>query len=829
MKSVLYWSCLLAGLLFVIGSYGQCNLIPVGNQIINLGAIPPAVLSIPQVYQGSTSNYFWSIDPCATGPPTPANTAKVCAPRGFVEEYSSGTAPNCEQSFSSETTAWSWNGTAVNAVFSTRAGWQLSIGIVCNPGAGVALQSLWSVYASGSSTIIWGMQLCSSAACPTSGPSPPVPPSPPSTSGFTISDDATTFLANGVPTRLVSGSFHYFRAPAVQWASRLALMAAGGLNAVQTYIAWNFHCPEKDEECDFSGDRNITHFFELAQSYGLYVILRPGPYICAEWDLGGFPSWLFAVNRSIQLRTSDPLYLHYVSKWYDVLLPNYIRPQLFENGGPIVLVQIENEYGSFGSDKVYLRALVNYSRTHLGENVVLHSTDSDWSVAIMNTAVEGVFQTVDFFYYGTPKEDRNVTRAWENQVTAAKQGLSRPGPNMNSEFYPGWFTSWGDSSVKTLSSDYVIGLVEEVLVDVRHNSSLNFYMYFGGTNYGFWSSYLVTTSYDYDAPLSEDGRPNEPRYSLLSNLLPLYLPLRMSTEERQSLLAANVPPLPANYGNVTLDAVIPLYDYRFIEMIGRSVAEHGDAKSMEELGQSFGYTAYSFKVNDTITALKVPKVRDYVMAYFDGVYMGFLLRDSNDTFSFGATGVYVDTVLLLIDNNGRKKLWSSSDPDPNDLKGLVENVRVYPVSNGGNAIVIEGYLSYTLPMEHSDLMKAHWKAHPEFPWQPTMVFKGNIILSSSTPNSTWVDVSGWGRGFVMVNGHNLGRFWTVQGPQRSLYCPGEWLYLDGVTPNEFIILEQYRLPLKPGTTSTTAQRISGESIVFGTLSLSDQNRNIYAP
>ncbi|XP_019617515.1 PREDICTED: beta-galactosidase-like [Branchiostoma belcheri] len=324
---------------------------------------------------------------------------------------------------------------------------------------------------------------------------------------FSIDYDNNTFLKDGEPFRYISGSIHYSRVPRSYWQDRLNKMYAAGLNAIQTYVPWNLHEP-KPGKYDFTGNNDIEAFLKLANDTGLLVILRPGPYICAEWDMGGLPSWLMKDNSSIVLRSSDPAYLDPVDTYMAQLLPR-IKPYLYNNGGPIITVQVENEYGSFYTcDYDYLRHLRQVFIQHLGPDVVLFTTDGWWDGVLKCGTIDGLYTTVDF----GPGTD--PVGAFKGQRKHQPKG-----PLVNSEFYTGWLDHWGQPHAHT-DKDKVATYLEKIL---QLNASVNMYMFEGGTNFGYMNGANgpfkpQPTSYDYDAPLTEAGDPTD-KLTTISNVI----------------------------------------------------------------------------------------------------------------------------------------------------------------------------------------------------------------------------------------------------------------------------------------------------------------------
>ncbi|NXR79253.1 BGAL galactosidase, partial [Pycnonotus jocosus] len=326
---------------------------------------------------------------------------------------------------------------------------------------------------------------------------------------FEIDYDSNCFVKDGKPFRYISGSIHYSRVPSYYWKDRLLKMKMAGLDAIQTYVPWNYHEPRMGTY-DFFGGRDLEYFLQLANDTGLLVILRAGPYICAEWDMGGLPAWLLE-KKSIVLRSSDSDYLEAVERWMGVLLPK-MRPYLYQNGGPIIMVQVENEYGSyFACDYNYLRFLLKLFRQHLGDEVVLFTTDGASQFHLKCGALQGLYATVDFAPGG------NVTAAF-----LAQRSSEPKGPLVNSEFYTGWLDHWGHRH-SVVPAETIAKTLNEILA---RGANVNLYMFIGGTNFAYWNGanmpYMPQpTSYDYDAPLSEAGDLTE-KYFVLRKVIGMY-------------------------------------------------------------------------------------------------------------------------------------------------------------------------------------------------------------------------------------------------------------------------------------------------------------------
>nr|VZI49787.1 unnamed protein product [Spirometra erinaceieuropaei] len=413
---------------------------------------------------------------------------------------------------------------------------------------------------------------------------------------FSIDIEKGTFLKDGAPFRYVSGSLHYFRIPKIYWMDRLLKAKAAGLNVIQIYIPWNFHEPTPGEYI-FYGDRDVVEFISMAHEVGLLVLVRAGPYICAEWDFGGLPAWLLSVNPNMKLRSFDPEFLGPVIRWFQQLFPR-LHPYLYENGGPIIMVQLENEYGSYVTcDQDYLSTLYEFARYQLGPNVILYTTDGPSMTDLKcGSSDRRLFTTIDF----------NVAQALLPNETFSDLEKFQPNhPLVNSEFYTGWFDIWGQGRHTTPAEQLVAAT--ETLWNYSERVSLNYYMFHGGTNFGFWnggrsgSDAAITTSYDYDAPISEAGDVTT-KYMMLRDLL---FKLRKETP----------PPLPSNitkkaYGTVPVRP----FSHLLYKLTGGTEASR--PATMESCGQYQGFMTYSTSIerllpgSSAAATLRLPLIKD---------------------------------------------------------------------------------------------------------------------------------------------------------------------------------------------------------------------------
>ncbi|KAL1782285.1 beta-galactosidase [Sigmodon hispidus] len=600
---------------------------------------------------------------------------------------------------------------------------------------------------------------------------------------FEIDYNQDCFLKDGMPFQYISGSIHYFRIPRFYWKDRLLKMKMAGLNAIQMYVPWNFHEPQPGQY-EFSGDRDVEYFIRLAHELELLVILRPGPYICAEWDMGGLPAWLLE-KESILLRSSDYDYLMAVDKWLAVLLPK-MKPLLYQNGGPIITVQVENEYGSYVTcDFDYLRFLAHRFRYHLGKDVLLFTTDGAEEMHLSCGALQGLYATVDF---GTA---HNITDAF-----LVQRMFEPKGPLVNSEFYTGWLDHWGElhSTVKT-------ELVAASLYDMlARGANVNMYMFIGGTNFAYWNGantpYAAQpTSYDYDAPLSEAG-----------DLTEKYFAIRNVIQEFKGVPKGLIPPSTPKfaYGKVALRKFKTVAEALDILCPKGPVKSHYPLTFIQ-VKQYFGYVLYRTTLpqdcNGSMPIFSSPLngVHDRAYVAVDGVPQGVLERNLVTTLDIqGKAGATLD---IMVENMGRVNFGEQI----NDFKGLVSNMTL-------NHSILTNWTIFPLDTEAMVRYLGGWEAHDEghpdgyltfnpsnFTMLPTF-FVGSFSIPSGIPDlpqDTFIQFPGWTKGQVWINGFNLGRYWPKWGPQVTLFVPRHILTTSA--PNNITVLELEFAPCMDGT------------------------------
>ncbi len=561
------------------------------------------------------------------------------------------------------------------------------------------------------------------------------------------------FYMDSKPFDIYSGAMHYFRTVPEYWEDRLTKLKAAGFNTVETYVCWNLH-EKKPGEFDFSGILDIEKYLEIAQKVGLYAIVRPGPYICAEWDFGGLPAWLLK-DKNMQIRCMYPDYLKCVERFYKELLARLV-PHLESHGGNIIAMQVENEYGSYGNDKDYLRYVEKLTRD-CGIDCLLFTSDGNTNNMISGGSLPDIYKVLNFG--SRSRTAFNVLKGFEND-----------GPNMCGEFWCGWFDHWRDKHHTRNSLE----IVNEIKGFIDNGASFNMYMFHGGTNFGFTAGanhnqghgYEPTvTSYDYCAMLTEWG-----------DYTPAYHAVRKLLCEKQGVEPPELPESPKlqSIGKVELTETASLFEN--LDNIGEK--HHVPVpEGMEYFGQNFGLIYYETTLKGKYNAspMYVKNVHDFAEVYFDG----------EKKTSIDRTLYTVEGKTTLKDVIFKKKKGESSPFLMPALSGerkigvLVDTMG--RVNYGENMLDRKGisdiylgiqrlmnYDVWTLPLDNLDKLKYSSSVKKDEP----VFLKGSFKTDSKA--DCFVHLDGFNRGCVYINGFNLGRFWKV-GPQKSLYIPGTLL------------------------------------------------------
>ncbi|MFD4691824.1 beta-galactosidase family protein [Streptomyces sp. NPDC058463] len=550
------------------------------------------------------------------------------------------------------------------------------------------------------------------------------------------------FRLDGEPFRVLSGGLHYFRVHPAQWADRLRKARLMGLNTVETYVPWNLHQPRPDR-FRMDGGLDLPAFLGLAAAEGLHVLLRPGPYICAEWEGGGLPSWLLE-QPDIRLRTRDPRYLAAVDDYFTRLLTP-LQSCFATRGGPVLAVQVENEYGAYGDDSAYLEHLAGSLR-RCGVDVPLFTCDQP--ADLERGGLPGVLATANFGSRST-------------QNLAALRAHRPTGPLLSTEFWIGWFDRWGGHHV-VRDPDQAAQELDEALAA---GASVNLYMFHGGTNFGFTNgandkhTYRPTvTSYDYDAPLDEAGDPTE-KFTAFREVIAKYAPVPAE-------------PVPARADKLALPAVALNESAGLLDWapsLGDAV-ESLNPLTMEQLRQDFGFVLYETVLAAAGPALlELEQVRDRAQVFLDGLSVGVLERENHEhalSFTVPRAGCVLS---VLVENQGRVNYG----PGIHDRKGLPGRV----VLDGTELV---GWTNRPLPLTSLDGLG--FAATTTAPTGPSF-HRGTFELSGTA--DTFLHLDGWTKGSAWINGFALGRYWS-RGPQRSLYVPAPVLR-EGT--NEIVVLE----------------------------------------
>ena len=582
---------------------------------------------------------------------------------------------------------------------------------------------------------------------------------------FTTGDK--TFLLNGKPFVVKAAEIHYPRIPRQYWEHRIKMCKALGMNTICIYIFWNIH-EQREGVFDFKGQNDVAEFCRLAKKNGMYVIVRPGPYVCAEWEMGGLPWWLLK-KKDIRLREQDPYFMSCVDR-FEKHVAEQLAPLTIQRGGPIIMVQVENEYGSYGENKAYISQIrdtlrkywdIKSDNTTPSQQTTLFQCD--WNSNFEKNGLDDLTWTMNF---GTgAKIDDQFRRLRELRPNA---------PLMCSEFWSGWFDKWGARHETRPAKDMVAGIDEMLSKGI----SFSLYMTHGGTSFGHWAGANSpgfapdVTSYDYDAPINEYGEPTE-KYWLLRKTLQKYSDKKLPAVPGKAADIISIP-------KMTLQNAAPIY------MGVDSIAESRDVQTFEEMNMGYGSMIYNTKLPEIADGSMLHiNGHDYVQVFINGNYIGKIDRVKNErSLPLPATRKG-DQLTMLVEGMGRINFGRAIK----DFKGLVDDVTLTAEVDGDE--LTWNLKDWRMRRIADDYQTAH---------RAITTPRNDIALSDNTPSKigyyratfrlsktgdTFLNMETWGKGQVYVNGHALGRFWSI-GPQQTLYCPGCWLKKG---ENEIVVLD----------------------------------------
>ena len=565
------------------------------------------------------------------------------------------------------------------------------------------------------------------------------------------------FILNGSPVKLISGAIHYFRMMPSQWEDSLYNLKALGANTVETYIPWNIHEPVEGQ-FDFEREKNIFKFIEKAQELGLLVILRPSSYICAEWEFGGMPAWLLNI-QNIRLRSTDTRFMEKLENYFGHLLPK-LAPYQVTEGGPVIMMQIENEYGSYGMEKEYLRQTKTIMQ-NCGITVPLFTADGTWNEVLDSGSMieEDIFVTGNFG--SKSKENTDILKAFMERH-------NKKWPLMCMEFWDGWFNRWGEEIVRRDAEDLARDVKEMLEV-----GSLNLYMFHGGTNFGFNNGCSArgatdlpqVTSYDYDALLTEEGQPTE-KYYAVQRVIKEVCPDVWQAEPRRKTTKA--------LGEYPVANAVSLFNT--LTAIAEPIKTPYPLR-MEEAGSGYGYMLYTFPLKNyhRENRLRVIEASDRIHVYLNEQKIKTQTQHEigEDIILEEMKGDADLNIAILLENQGRVNYGHKLNA-PTQSKGIRGGV-MYDIH------FHQGFEQFYLELDAEQLNLVDYAKESDYTTPSFYQFTPEITEVADT----FIDCSKYGKGVIFVNGFNLGRYWE-RGPHASLYCPKDLLKAG---KNEIVVFE----------------------------------------
>ena len=602
-----------------------------------------------------------------------------------------------------------------------------------------------------------------------------------------------TFLLNGKPFVVKAAEVHYPRIPRAYWDHRIKMCKALGMNTVCIYVFWNIH-EQKEGQFDFTGNNDVAEFCRLAQKNGMYVIVRPGPYVCAEWEMGGLPWWLLK-KKDIKLRERDPYFMERV-KIFEQKVGEQLKPLTIQNGGPIIMVQVENEYGSYGEDKPYVSEIRDCLRGIYGKELALFQCD--WSSNFEKNGLDDLTWTMNF---GTGANINDQFR---------RLGELRPNaPKMCSEFWSGWFDKWGARHETRPAKDMVEGMDEMLSKGI----SFSLYMTHGGTSFGHWAGANSpgfapdVTSYDYDAPINEYGQAT-PKFWELRKMMEKY---------NDGKKMPNVPKAPMPI------ITVPKFELTEFAPLLSAITKpvNGEIKTFEEMDMGWGTMMYSTRLPEiTSQSVLSGEFHDFAQVFIDQQYIGKIDRVKNEKSLIIPAVKKGAELIIIVEGMGRINFGRAIK----DFKGIVGNVTLTTETDNVEMMLTpKQWTNIAIPDDYQTAVRALDRVKGVNDQVTTGKVKGSVPALALTQGyegskklgdimkagyhrgyfnlkkvgDTFLNFETWGKGQVYVNGHAMGRIWSI-GPQQTLYVPGCWLkkgkneiiVLDVVGPREAVVWGQ---------------------------------------
>ena len=574
---------------------------------------------------------------------------------------------------------------------------------------------------------------------------------------FTVGDKS--FLLNGEPFVVKAAEIHYPRIPQPYWEHRIKMCKALGMNTVCIYVFWNIH-EQREGQFDFTGNNDVAAFCRLAQKNGMYVIVRPGPYVCAEWEMGGLPWWLLK-KKDIRLREQDPYFMERV-KIFEQKVGEQLAPLTIQNGGPIIMVQVENEYGSYGENKPYVSEIRDCLRGIYGQELALFQCD--WASNFEKNGLDDLVWTMNF---GTGANiDQQFRRLGELRPDA---------PKMCSEFWSGWFDKWGAQHETRPAKDMVDGMDEMLSKGI----SFSLYMTHGGTSFGHWAGANSpgfapdVTSYDYDAPINEQGLPTS-KFWELRTMMQKYAEGRLPAVPKSPMPIVSVP-------QFRLEKVMDLCG-----LVTKRV-ENRDVLTMEDMDCGWGMIQYTTTLPDIPrkSVLTLNDCHDYAQIWVNHQFVGSIDRVKNEKSLMLPPVKKGDVLNILVEAMGRINFGRAIK----DFKGITSDVQLQTEQDGHEmTYTLKHWVIRTMADDYEAIKTAMASNRVEVKDNEAIVsdggyFKGEFTLKKV--GDTFLNFEAFGKGQVWVNGHAMGRIWHI-GPQQTLYVPGCWLKKG---KNEVIVLD----------------------------------------